>query len=80
MLGRTSTGLTLYTAHMHAPVVAELRETEGGDFATVAGASPFPLAMRIEVPSPGRLMYTWSFGERDGKSTVRIVGDVTLVA
>src|ERR1700726_1274672 len=79
VLGRTSSGLALYTAHIHAPVLTELRETEPGDFEAVEGASPFPLAIRIEVPSPGRLVYTWSFGDPGGHFAVRIIGDVILV-
>jgi hypothetical protein len=79
VLGRTSRGQALYTAHIHAPVLTELRETAPGDFEAVEGASPFPLAIRIEVPSAGRLIYTWSFGEPGGELAVRITGDVTLV-
>ena len=79
VLGRTSSGLALYTAHIHAPVLTELRETEPGEFEAVEGASPFPLAIRIEVPSAGRLVYTWSFGDPDGPFAVRIIGDVILV-
>jgi hypothetical protein len=85
MLGRTSRGLALYTAHIHgggvwgAPVLTELRETEPGYFEAVEGASPFPLAIRIEVPSTGRLIYTWSFGEPGGELAVRNTADVTLV-
>jgi hypothetical protein len=77
VLGRTSSGLALYTAHIHAPVLTELRETEPGYFEAVEGASPFPLAIRIEVPSASRLTYTWSFGERGVE--VRIIGQLTLV-
>ena len=79
VLGRTSHGLTLYTAHVHAPLVAELRETEPGYFEVVEGASPFPLAIRIEVPSAGRLVYSWSFAEPGGELAVRNIGDVTLI-
>jgi hypothetical protein len=85
VLGRTSTGLALYSAHIHgggewgAPVLTELRETEPGYFEAVEGASPFPLAIRIEVPSAGRLIYTWSFGPPGGEVAVRNIGDVTLV-
>ena len=79
VLGRTSNGLTLYTAHIHAPVLTELRETEPGYFESVEGSSPFPLAIRIEVPSTSRLIYTWSFGEPGVEVAVRIIGDVTLV-
>ena len=79
MLARTSNGLTLYTAHIHAPVVAELRQTAPGEFEAAEGASPFPLAIRIEVPSDGRLTYTWSFSEPGGERAVRIVGEVVRV-
>ena len=79
VLGRTSHGLTLYTAHIHAPVLTELRELEPGYFEAVEGASPFPLAIRIEVPSDRRLVYSWSFGEPGGALAVRNIGDVTLV-
>jgi hypothetical protein len=79
VLGRTSSGLALYTAHVHASVLTELRETEPGCFESVEGASPFPLAIRIEVPSASRLIYTWTFGESGGELGVCIAGDVTLV-
>ena len=79
VLGRTSNGLALYTAHIHAPMLTELRETEPGYFEAIEGASPFPLAIRIEVPSAGRLIYVWSIGEPGGELAVCITGDVTLV-
>jgi hypothetical protein len=79
VLGRTSSGLALYTAHIHASVLTELRESEPGYFESVEGASPFPFAIRIEVPSANRLIYTWSFGEPGVEVAVRITGDVTLV-
>jgi hypothetical protein len=79
VLGRTSNGLALYTASIHAPVLIELRETEHSYFEAVAGSSPFPMAIRIEVPSSRRLIYSWLFGERDDEVTVRNIGDVTLV-
>ena len=79
VLARTATGLTLYSANIHAPLLMELRETEAGSFEAPAGASPFPLAIRVEVPSRGRLLYTWSFGEPGGEFSTRITGDVTLV-
>jgi hypothetical protein len=79
VLARTSNGVTLYTAHIHADVVTELRESEPGYFEAVEGSSPFPLAIRIEVPSAGRLVYTWSFGEPGVELVVRNIADVTLV-
>lgn len=79
VLGRTSHGLALYTGHIHAPVLTELHATESGSFEAVEGASPFPLAIRIDVPSAGRLIYEWAFGEPGGELSVRITGDLTLV-
>jgi len=79
LLGRTSSGLALYTAHIHASMLTELRETEPGHFESVEGASPFPLTIRIEVPSASRLIYTWSFARPGGEVAVCIIGDVTLV-
>ncbi len=79
MLARTSNGLTLYSAHIHAPMLTELRQKAPGEFEAVEGASPFPLAIGIEVPSDGRLTYTWSFGEPGGELAVRIIGEVIHV-
>ena len=79
VLGRTSNGLVLYSANIHAPVLMELRETEPSYFEAVEGATPFPLAIGIQVPSAGRLIYSWSFGEPGGELAVRNIGDVTLV-
>src|SRR5205814_4569100 len=67
MLARTSNGLTLYSAHIHAPVLTELRQTAPGEFEAVEGTSPFPLAIHIEVPADGRLIYTWSFSDPGGE-------------
>ena len=79
VLARTANGLALYTANIHAPVLVELRETEPGYFVAVEGSSPFPLAIRIELPSAGRLVYTWLFADPGGEVAVRNIGDVTLV-
>ncbi len=79
VLGRTANGLTLYSASVHAPKLIELRQTEPGHFAAADGAAPFPMAIRIEVPSPRRLIYSWLFGEPGGEVAVRNIGDVTLV-
>ena len=79
VLGRTSNGLALYSANIHVPGLVELRETEPGHFDAVEGASPFPLAIRIEVPSARRLVYSWLFAEPGGELAVRNIGDVTLV-
>jgi hypothetical protein len=80
VLARTSNELVLYTANTHAPVLVELRETEPGHFVAAEGASPFPLAIHIELPSAGHLIYSWSFAEPGGELAVRNIGDVRLVA
>ena len=79
MLARTSNGLTLYTAHIHAPVLTELEQTAPGEFRAVEGSSPFPLAILIDVPSDRRLAYTWSFSAPSGELAVRIIGELILV-
>lgn len=80
VLGRTTDGLVLHSASIHAPVLVELRETEPGYFVAAVGAAPFPLAIRIEIPAAGELVYTWLFGE-PGDADVRVgnIGEVTLV-
>jgi len=79
LLARTANGLVLYSAHNHASILTELRETEPGYFVTVEGTAPYPIAIRIEVPTAGRLIYSWSFGEPGGKVAVSNIGDVTLI-
>jgi hypothetical protein len=80
LLARTPSGAVLYTANIHAPMLMELREREPGAFEPAEGAAPFPMAIRIEVPSAGRLLYTWSFGEPGtSEFNVHITGDVTRV-
>ena len=79
VLARTAEGPMLFTAHVHAPVLTPLREQEPGYFAPAEGDSPFPMAIRIEVPEKGRIVYSWSFGEPGGKAEVRDIGDVRLV-
>lgn len=79
VLARTPNGLALYSASIHAPVLVELRETQPGHFDAVEGGAPFPMAIRIEVPSPGRLVYSWLFGAPGREITVRNIGEVKLV-
>lgn len=79
MLARTSTGLRLFSAHSHAPTVAVLTEDEPGCFVDSDGTSPFPIAIRLEVPEPGRLLFSWSYGEPGGELRVRDVGDLRLL-
>ena len=79
MLARTVRGLALITAHNHAEVVSVLYETEAGYF-PASSEEPFPMAVRLEVPEPGRLVYSWSYGRPGEELIVRDVGRLRLVA
>ena len=79
VLARTTGGITLVTSHSHADVTTVLTETEPGYFPAADGASPFPMAIRLEVPEPGHLVYSWSYGWEQEPLRVRDVGDVRLV-
>jgi hypothetical protein len=80
VLGRTTKGLALITAHSHAGVVTVIPETEPGYFVAGEDDSPFPMAIRIEVPEPGHIVYSWSYGMPGDELTVRDIGDVKLVS
>jgi hypothetical protein len=80
VLARTAGGLALFSASIHAPVLVELRETDPGYFKAIDGSAPYPLAIQIEVPAPGQLVYTWLFGEPGGDELrVGNIGEVNLV-
>ena len=79
LLTRTAGGNVLVTSHIHAPITAVVPEAEPGWFPADAGAAPFPMAVRIELPEPGRIVYSWSYAEPGGELRVRDVGDVRLV-
>jgi len=64
VLTRTPAGLVLLTVHSHADVGTIAHETEPGYFPADEGAAPFPMAIRLEVPEPGHLVYSWSYGGR----------------
>jgi hypothetical protein len=38
------------------------------------------MAIRLEVPEPGHLVYSWSYGGDKEPLRVRDVGDVRLIA
>ena len=80
ILGRTSKGLTLITAHSHGDVVTVIAESEPGYFVAADGDSPFPMAIRIEVPEPGHIIYSWSYGRPGDELVVRDIGDLKLVS
>jgi hypothetical protein len=79
ILARTTGGLVLVTSHSHADVTTVLSETEPGYFPAADGAAPFPMAIRLEVPESGHLIYSWSYGGRGEPMRVRDVGDVRAV-
>lgn len=79
VLARTPAGLVLVTSHSHADVTTVLNETEPGYFPAADNASPFPMAIRLEVPEPGHLVYSWSYGWAEEPLRVRDVGDVRLL-
>ena len=80
VLARTTQGLALVTSHSHADVTTVLTETEPGYFPAAEGTAPFPMAIRLEVPEPGHLVYTWSYGWADEPLRVRDIGDVRLTS
>ena len=79
MLGRTTNGLVLVTSHTHANVVTVISESEPGYFEAADGVSPFPMAIRLEVPEDGHLVYSWSYGGDEEPLRVRDVGYVRLL-
>lgn len=79
VLARSAHGISLYSASIHSPILLELRETAPGYFEPADGASSFPVAIRIEVPAEGRLVYTWLFAAPGSEVRIGNIGDVTLV-
>jgi hypothetical protein len=70
VIGRThGGGAILVAGHSHADTVAVLRESEPGVFVMGAEPSAFPVAIRISMPEPGRLIHVWSYG-RPGEQPV----------
>jgi hypothetical protein len=80
ILARATDGLILVTSHSHADVTTVVKETEPGYFPAADGTAPFPMAIRLEVPEPGHLIYSWSYGWEQEPLRVRDVGDVRLVS
>ncbi len=79
-LARTKKGVVLVTAHNHADIVTILHETDPGYFPADDEASPFPMAIRLEVPEPGQLVYTWSYGAPGEELIVRDIATLRLIA
>jgi hypothetical protein len=81
VLARTAAGTVLLTAHSHAPIAAVVAEApdEPGWFPAPADAAPFPMAVRVEVPEPGHLVYSWSYAGPGQELAVRDIADVRRV-
>jgi hypothetical protein len=79
VLARTPQGIVLVVAHSHADLAAVLRQTEPGYFPADEGEATFPMAIRLEVPATGKLIYSWSYGSPGEALAVRDVGTLTLV-
>jgi hypothetical protein len=79
LLGRThGGGAILVTGHIHADTVAVLRESEPGVFVMGAEPSAFPVAIRISMPEPGRLVHVWSYGRPGEEPIERDLAELTL--
>lgn len=79
LLVKTTAGVVMNTSHSHGDVATVMPESEPGYFVATDGTSPFPMAIRLEVPKPGHLVYSWSYGFGDNPMRVRDVGDLRLV-
>ncbi len=78
VLARTPGGIVMTVAHSHADQASVLHEAEPGYFPARDGESTFPMAIRLESPSPGKLVYSWSYGSPGEPLVVRDVGTMTL--
>ena len=79
MIGRLhGGGAVLVSAHAHADTVAVLHETAPGEFTMGEQTAPFPMAITIAVPEPGRLVYVWSYGEPGGTAVPRDRAELAL--
>jgi hypothetical protein len=80
VLARTpNAGTILVVAHVHADSVAVMHEKEPGFFAAAEDASPFPVAIRMSMPEPGRLLHTWLYGRPGEEAVERDVAELRLV-
>lgn len=73
-------GAILVSAHAHADSVAVLYEEGTGEFVMRDENAPFPMAIKIEVPEPGRLVYIWSYGQPGGTAEPRDRAELQLRA
>ncbi len=71
-------GAVLVTGHIHADTVAVLHESEPGVFVLGELPSPFPMAIKISVPEPGRLVHIWAYGAPGEQPTDRDRAELRL--
>jgi hypothetical protein len=79
LVARSSNGIVLVTSHTHADITTVIPEAEPGWFPAAEGTAPFPMAIRLEVPEPGRLVYSWSYGWGDQPVELRDQADVRII-
>jgi hypothetical protein len=80
IIGKThGGGAILVTGHMHADTVAVLRESEPGVFTMGSEPSAFPMAIKLSMPAPGRLIYSWSYGAPGEEAVERDRAEVNRV-
>lgn len=79
ILGRThGGGAMLVSGHVHADTVTVLRETEPGVFEMGDEPSPFPVAIKLSMPEPGRLVHIWAYGAPGEEASDRDRAELTL--
>jgi hypothetical protein len=66
--------------HEHAVITTVIAEVGPGHFPAAEGTVPFPMAVDLDVPAPGHLIYKWSYGWGDEPIALRDVGDVHAVS
>lgn len=79
VLARTPGGIVLTVAHSHGDTASVLQEAEPGYFPGTTGQASFPMAIRLEAPAPGKLIYSWSYGTPGEPLLVRDVGTLGRV-
>jgi hypothetical protein len=79
IIARSHGGGAVYvTGHSHADSIGILRETSPGVFELGDEPNPFPMAIRIEMPEPGRLIHSWSYGAPGEEPVERDRAELTL--
>jgi hypothetical protein len=80
MIGRVQGGgAVLVTGHNHGDVVTVLRERESGVFVLGDEPSAFPMAIKISIPEPGRLVHIWAYGPAGEEAVDRDRAELRLV-